>query len=160
MTDIAKEMRVARTTLYRQIGSVEEAVELIVARQLHRFLDQLVGLLAEPGGAGPETLLRAIADAVRFARSHPVVLRVLSDEPDIVGELVTGQLALYAAQVADGLTPIIGAAMDTGRLRAADPHMTAEWIVRVVAALVALPPDGDLEQLLEYALLPVLQPLP
>jgi AcrR family transcriptional regulator len=77
MTDIAKEMRVARTTLYRQIGSVEEAIALIASRQLHRFLDELVGLLARD--AGPQTFITAIADAVRFARSHPVVLRVLND---------------------------------------------------------------------------------
>jgi AcrR family transcriptional regulator len=158
MTDIAKEMKVARTTLYRQIGSVEEAIAMIASRQLHRFLDELVAGLTEPGGAGPQTFIRAIANAVRFARSHPVVLRVLSDEPDIVGELVTRELNLYAHEVADALMPIIGAAMAAGRLRTADPHVAAEWMVRVVAVLIALPPEADLDTVLEYAMVPVLTP--
>lgn len=158
MTDIAKEMNVARTTLYRQISSVPEAIALITSRQLHRFLDELGGLLATPGGTGPQAIIDAITRAVRFARSHPVVLRVLSDEPDIVGELVTRDLSAYAAQIADVLTPVIAMAMNAGLLRPGDPRLAAEWLVRVVAALVALPPQTDLERMLEYALLPVLQP--
>jgi AcrR family transcriptional regulator len=158
MTDIAREMNVARTTLYRQIGSVEEAMALIASRQFHRFLDELVGLLAGP--AGPQAFIDAIAGAVRFARSHPVALRVLSDEPDILGELVSRDLRPYAEQIAGALSPIIEAAMKAGMLRPADPHLAAEWIVRVVAALVAVPPESDLDQMLEYALLPVLEPGP
>jgi AcrR family transcriptional regulator len=156
MTDIAREMKVARTTLYRQISSVEEAMALIASRQLHHFLDGLVGLLASPSGAGPRAFLDAIAGAVRFARADPIVLRVLSEEPDIVGELVTRDIGPYATQIADALAPIVEAAMKAGMLRRADPHLAAAWIVRVVAVLVALPPEGDLDELLDYALLPAL----
>ena len=158
MTDIAKEMKVARTTLYRQIDSVEEAITLIASRQLHRFLAGLVALVAAPGGAGPETFIAATAGAVRFGRSNPVMQRVLDHEPDIVGELVTRDLGSYATQIADALTPIVDVAMKAGVLRTADPHLTAEWLVRVVAVLLAIPPESDLDEMLEYALLPVLQP--
>ena len=158
MTDIAKEMGVARTTLYRQVGSVEEAIALAVSRQLHRFLDGLVDLLMTPGGAGPHRFIAAIGAAIRFGRSNPVVLRVLEDEPDIMGALVTRDLGTYAAQIADALTPIVDVAMAAGMLRPADPHLTAEWIVRVVAVLMVIPPESDLDQMLDYALLPVLEP--
>ena len=40
MTDIAREMGVARTTLYRQVASLEAAMALMSSRQFHRFLDQ------------------------------------------------------------------------------------------------------------------------
>lgn len=152
MTDIAREMNVARTTLYRQVSSVEEAIALSASRQFYRFLDEFSGLLAGP--AGPQAFIDGIAGAVRFARSHPVVLRVLSDEPEIVGAVMTRDLSAYARQVAAALTPIIDAAMKAGMLRRADPRMTAEWLVGVVAALVGLPPESDLDQVLEYALLP------
>jgi len=158
MTDIAKEMGVARTTLYRQVGSVEEAIALAVSRQLHRFLDGLIDLLVAPGGAGPHRFIAAIGSAIRFGRSNPVVLRVLEDEPDIMGALVTRDLGSYAAQIADALTPIVDVAMSAGMLRPADPHLTAEWIVRVVAVLMVIPSESDLDQMLEYALLPVLEP--
>jgi len=51
MTDIARELGVARTTLYRQVRSLEEAVSLVASRRFHRFLDELVTLAA--GGIAP-----------------------------------------------------------------------------------------------------------
>lgn len=157
MTDIAREMHVARTTVYRQVASVEEAVALVASRQLHRFLDGLLDALAGPQGAGPSEFMRAIAGAVRFARSHPVSLRVLNDEPEIVGSLVTRDLSPYAAQVVEALAPVVSRAMAVGAIRPGDPQLAAQWLVRVVAALVALPPEGDLDALLEYGLRPVLE---
>lgn len=35
MTDIARELGVARTTLYRQVGSLEEAISLVTSRRFH-----------------------------------------------------------------------------------------------------------------------------
>jgi AcrR family transcriptional regulator len=159
MTDIAREMHVARTTLYRQVGSVEEAIALVASRRLHRFLDDLLELLEAPGEAGPEAFLRAIAGAVRFARSDPVCRRVLEDEPELLGSLVSRQLLPHAVQVAEALTPLVAGAMEAGTIRAADPALASRWLVRVVAALVALPPDdGQLDALLDYGLRPLLHP--
>jgi AcrR family transcriptional regulator len=157
MTDIAREMHVARTTLYRQVSSVEGAIALMASRQLHRFLDDLVGVLSRPGGATATDLVDAIAGAVRFARSHPVALRLLNDEPEILGSIVARDLAPYAAQIADALAPVLRRAMDGGVIRRADPRLAAGWLVRVVAVLVVLPAEGDLEGMLGYALGPVLQ---
>jgi AcrR family transcriptional regulator len=157
MTDIARELHVARTTLYRQVASVEHAIALVASRQLHRFLDDLLGVLSRPGGATAADLVDAIAGAVRFARSHPVSLRLLHDEPEILGSIVTHDLAPYAAQVAEALAPVLRHAMDGGVIRRADPDLVAQWLVRVVAVLVVLPPEGDLDAMLAYALGPVLQ---
>ena len=156
MTDIARELRVARTTLYRQVGSVEQAVALVASRQLHRFLDDLLAVLASAEGAGPVAFIEAIAGAVRFARTDPVCRRVLDDEPDLLGSLVARDLRPYATQVAEAVTPIVAAAMEAGTIRSGDPRLAAQWMVRVVAALVALPPEGDLEEMLGYALGPIL----
>jgi AcrR family transcriptional regulator len=160
MTDIAREMHVARTTLYRQVGSVEEAIALVASRQFHRFLDQLLEVLARPGGATPEDLVAAIAGAVRFTRSHPVALRVLTDEPEILGSIVARDLGPYATQIAEALAPVLGHAKDGGVIRRADPLLAAQWLVRVVAVLVALPPEDDLDRMLDYALRPVLAGAP
>jgi AcrR family transcriptional regulator len=156
MSDIAREMRVARTTLYRQVGSVEEAIALVASRQLHRFTDDLLAVLSSPEGAGPAAFVRAMAGAVRFARTDPVCRRVLEDEPDLLGSLVARDLSPYAAQVAQALTGLLAGAMEAGTIRRSDPSLTAQWMVRMVAALVALPPEGDLEELLDHGLRPLL----
>jgi AcrR family transcriptional regulator len=157
MTDLARELGVARTTLYRQVTSVEEALALVASRQVYRFLDRLVQLVLTPAAAGPDAFMGVIVDAIAFTREHPVVRRVLEDEPEIVGAVVTRDLEPFAAQVAEALQPVLAGAMDAGLVRRADPQLAAEWLVRVAAVLIVLPAPGDLGTLLDYALRPVLQ---
>src|SRR3954462_2198367 len=65
MTDIARELGVARTTLYRQIASMQEALALMSSRRFHRFLDELVELSA--AGFTAETFVQAIVRTVGSA---------------------------------------------------------------------------------------------
>ncbi len=156
MTDIAREMHVARTTLYRQVSSVEEAVALVASRQLHRMLDDLVAHLSAPGGAGAAGFIEAVAATVRFARSNPVSRRVLDDEPEILGSLLARDLGPYVSQVAEALVPVVQGAMDAGLIGGDDPLLVAQWLVRVVTVLVVLPPEDDLDAMVGYALSPLL----
>ena len=157
MSDIAKEMGVSRPTLYKQVGSVEEAMALVGARQLYSFLDQLQALLAK--GPGPETFIEMAVQAVTFTRTSPVVGRLLSYEPDLVGNVITsGQVAIYIEQVVDLVTPLLQAAMDTGAVRAGDPRLTAELAIRLCGSLMLAPTTSDLETLVRCALEPVLVP--
>jgi AcrR family transcriptional regulator len=158
MTDIAREMGVARTTLYRQVSSLEEAMALMSSRRFHQFLDELVGLSAH--GLTAATFTEVIVRTVRGVLDDPVAQRVLQDEPEAVGQYLTsGALATLAHQIAELLTPVLGAAMDAGLIRAGDPEVTAGWIVRIVIALGAVPPpDGDLERTVQAVLQPLLDP--
>lgn len=160
MTDIARELHVARTTLYRQVGSVEEAVALVASRQLHRVLDDLLAQLSEPGGASAGGFVEAVSAAVRFARANPVSRRVLEDEPDLLGSLLARDLRPLARQIADSLVPVVGGAMEAGLIGGGDPFLVAQWLVRVVAVLVVLPPEGDLRAMVEFALRPLLAATP
>jgi hypothetical protein len=73
--------------------------------------------------------------------------------------LSNGSLAALAGQVTDLLTPVVEGAMGLGLLRAADPAMTAGWVVRIVLALGAVPPPDDaLEDTVRFVLLPLLAP--
>ncbi len=158
MSDIAREMGVARTTLYRQVASLEEAMALMSSRRFHRFLDELITLAAE--GLSAETFVQAIVRTVRQALHDPIVERILHDEPDIVGRYLSdGSLATLAGQIAELLTPVLAAAMAGGLLRPSDPALAAGWVVRIVLALGAVPPpDDDLEATVRFVLLPLLAP--
>ena len=158
MTDIAREMGVARTTLYRQVTSLEEAMALMSSRRFYRFLDEVVALSAQ--GISAETFVTVIVRTVRTAISDPVIQRILHDEPEILGDyLSTGSVAALAEQIASLLTPVLHAAMGTGLIRASDPAMAAGWIVRIVLALgVVPPPDDELEATVRFILQPMLDP--
>jgi AcrR family transcriptional regulator len=157
MTDIANEMGVARTTLYRQVPSLEEALALVSSRRFHRFLDGLVEVSAQ--GIDAELFVQIIVRAVRSTLADPVAQRILHNEPHLVGEYVTsGSLTVLAGQIAELLTPVVRTAMRTGLLRKTDPAMTAGWIVRIVFALCAVPPpDDQLEETVRFVLHPMLK---
>jgi AcrR family transcriptional regulator len=154
MTDIARDMGVARSTLYRHFSSVEEAAWTLLARESYRFFDRFGQVVAS--GAGPDAVVELATEFVRFASTHPVVARLLHEEPDFVGRVVSrhfAQLVDYAAAV---VTPLVETAMAAGVLRRRDPARLAQWMGRVVAICILAPPEGDLEGLLEEMLLPVL----
>ena len=158
MADIARERGVARTTLYRQVASLEEAMALVLSRRFHRFLDELIELSAH--GISPETFVRVIVRTVRTALADPVAQRILHDEPELLGGYLTsGSLAVLGAQITDLLTPVLRTAMGMGAIRMSEPAMVAGWIVRIVLGLGALPaPDDELESTIRFALLPLLDP--
>lgn len=158
MSDIARELGVARTTLYRQVASLEEAMALMSSRRFHRFLDELMALTAQ--GISAETFVQVIVRTVRSALDDPVVQRILNDEPELLGRyLSNGSLSALAGQITDLLTPVLRAAMGTGLVRMGDPALAAGWIVRVVLALGAVPPpDDELEATVRYVLVPMLDP--
>jgi AcrR family transcriptional regulator len=157
MSDIAREMGVARTTLYRQVSSLEEAMALVSSRRFHRFLDKLLELSAEDLDA--ETFIQVIVRSVRMTLAEPVVQRLLHDEPEILGDYLTsGSIAALVHQITELITPAVGTAMGSGLLKMSDPAMAAGWIVRVVLVLTAVPaPDDELEATVRFVLQPMLE---
>jgi AcrR family transcriptional regulator len=160
MAQVAREMGVSRATLYRQVGSLEDAIALMSSRRFHRFLDELVELSAV--GINADTFVHVIVRTDRAALADPVVQRILHDEPELLGRYLSGgSLAVLAGQVTDYLTPIVAAAMGAGLVRRSDPATAAGWLVRIVLALGAVPPpDDELEQAVRAVLLPLLDPGP
>ena len=158
MSDIARELGVARTTLYRQVSSIEEATALVSSRRLHRFLDKLTDL--GDRGLDPEAFVQVIVRTLRMTLAEPVMQRLLRDEPEILGGYLTsGAVAALVAQISGLLTPVLRQAMGAGLIRASDPALASEWIVRIVLVLTAVPaPDDELEATVRFVLLPMLEP--
>lgn len=155
MTDLAKEMGVARSTLYRSFSSVEEAAWALLARESWRFFDAF-GTLVASGEGGPEAVVALAAEFVRFTSTHPVMARLLHDEPEFVGRVVTHHFSALVDTAAAVVTPLVSAAMDAGTIRRRDPARLAQWMGRVVAICILAPPGEDLDGLLQEMLLPLL----
>lgn len=154
--DIARELGISRTTVYRQVGTVEQAARLLLARELHRFLAHLPAVLA--GAVGPETVTRLLAAVVVFAREHPVLAKVLADEPELIGPFLTSDLHALVDRVSTIATPLLDRAMDAGLVHRRDPAVLAEFLVRTTISLALAPPSGDLAGFLDQTVLPVLAP--
>ena len=154
--DIARELRVDRTTVYRQVGNVDRIVQLLMARELHRLIEALPESVR--GLEGPEVIVDVLATVVSYGRNHPVLAKVLADEPELIGPfLVTEALPMIDA-IAALIAPILGAAMAAGELARRDPLAVAHGLVRMCLSYLLAPPPGDLTASLSELLIPALTP--
>jgi AcrR family transcriptional regulator len=154
--DVARELRVNRATVYRQIGNVDQQVRLLLARDLHRLLASLPGALS--GATGPEAIVELLDAIVTYAREHPVLVKVLADEADLIGPFLVSDMPDLVGRVAAAITPLLDAAMAGGLLARRDPVVVAEWVVRLGVSLILAPPPGDLSRFIAELLVPALSP--
>lgn len=154
--DVATELRVNRTTVYRQVGNVESMLRLLTARDLHRLLDDAYRRI-DPRTASPETLVAALAALVEVIRAHPVVAKVLADERELIGAGLD-EVPDVLGRVAAAMVPVLQAAMDAGHLARRDPVVVAEWLARIGGSAVVAPPPGDLSSFFAELIVPALDP--
>jgi AcrR family transcriptional regulator len=156
LPDIARELGVSRTTVYRRAGSIERLASLLLARELHALLASLPDLLE--GVEGPQTLTRLLAGVAQFCRDHPVVSKVLADEPELIGSFLERQLPSVIEQVRLASEPLLTIAMDRGLIRRCQPGPLAELLVRVLVSCIIVPPSWDIGGFLDQTLVPLLEP--
>jgi AcrR family transcriptional regulator len=153
--DVAAELKVNRTTVYRQVGNVESMIRLLSARELHRLLGEVHRAI--DGMLGPETVVDVLVRVVELVRAHPVVAKVLADERELIG-LGLDDIPEMLGRIAAAIVPPLELAMEAGLLARRDPIVVAEWLARVAGSTVVAPPPGDLADFFRVFLVPVLQP--
>lgn len=156
MPDIAREIGVSRTTVYRQVGSIDNLLWMLASREAHRLIATLPGISRRLDG--PQTLVKLMASTIMQIQGNPVVSKVLSDEPDVVGPLLASDLNRILGEATEIATPLLAAAMRAGMLAEHDPATTANWLVRIAVSLIVSPPAGDLDAFLSEILVPALTP--
>lgn len=152
--DIADEVGVSRSTVYRRVGAVEDCARALLSRELHRLL---VSLSPEASAVdSPNDVVEILARVATFAREHPVLDKVLADESDLVGPFLVDEISQLIARVAAFAAPFLESAMERGALRRHDPAVLAEWLVRITVSVILAPPPRDLQVFLGDVLLPAL----
>jgi AcrR family transcriptional regulator len=152
--DVARELRVDRTTVYRQVGNVDRIVRLLMARELHRLLEALPDSVR--GLEGPDVIVDVLATVVAFGRNHAVLTKVLADEPELIGPVLVSEAPPMLDAIARLIAPILASAMDAGELPRRDPEAIAQLLVRLTLSCLLAPPPGDLADTLAQLLVPAL----
>jgi AcrR family transcriptional regulator len=154
--DVADEVGVNRVTVYRQVGTVRDMTHLLFERELQRSLPDVTGWASADDAV--TALVSLLAEVVRVFRAHPVLTKVIEDEPHLLGPYLLRDLPEVlgrSAYVSEGL---LTWAMEGGRLARRDPARVGEWIARVLVTAVLAPPEGSLEEFFDEGLRPLLQP--
>jgi AcrR family transcriptional regulator len=154
--DVARELGVDRTTIYRQLGTIDQQARLLAAREIHRLLLTLPARTPPPVSA--QSVIETMASVIDDIRTHPVMAKVLADDTNTIPLSSLAILPPLLAHVTAVLAPMLRLAMDIGALAPRDPTILAEWLIRLVVTLVLVPPLGDLRAFLSEVLLPALTP--
>lgn len=156
LSDIARELGVAPSTVYRKVGTVEQAALLVAAREGHRLLERMPQVIA--GIEDCRMITVFLAEGVVTMARNPMVARLLRDDADWLGRMATRRLDEALAVSAAVAAPLLASAMDLGIVRRQDPDVLAHWVCRIGMAALVAPPPGELLENLDALLLPVLAP--
>lgn len=142
LEDVAREAAVSRQTVYRYFGSRDALISATILREEETFIAAIVTAADRHEELRP-TLEAAIAQALRSAREHPLLDRLLEAEPEaLLPFLTTGRGPVLSAA-----RPVIEELL-ANRL----PHLTerelgriADMSTRLIISYTINPPDDDVD---------------
>ena len=164
MEDIARRAGVSRMTVFRRFASKQRLVEIVIAREVHRGMQEL-DLLWEGAETLEDRLVAGFEFAGRYVRGHPLFDRLLRSEPDVLLPPLTLDggpvLELYRSLIANRLQ----AEVNAGRAATSDIDGVAEVIARLAISLlltrdgtITLEDPNSVRRLVNLTVLPMLQP--
>lgn len=146
LEDVAREAHVSRQTVYRYFGSRDALVTAMILREEESFIATVTQAAAEHTDVRP-AFEAAIAIALRLAREHPLLDRLLATEPEsLLPFLTTGSGPLLSAgrPVLERLVAERLPDVPRQRIRRA-----ADVTSRVFISYAINPPDVGLDELAE-----------
>jgi TetR/AcrR family transcriptional regulator, repressor for uid operon len=164
MEDVARRAGVSRMTIFRRFTSKQGLVQVVIAREVRRGMEEL-DLLWESAETLEDRLVAGFEFAGRYVRGHPLFDRLLRSEPEVLLPPLTLDggpvLELYRSLIADRLQ----AEVNAGRAASTDIDGVAEVIARLAISLLltrdgTITPDDphSIIRLVKLTLLPMLQP--
>lgn len=158
--DIAREMGINRTTVYRVLGTKDQIFPLLVAREVHRLIERAVAISergARDGLVGADVLVELLASSIEHVRDNPTIAKLLADEPELVGGFMRDGIPSVIDRFSKALGPLLLNAMNAGVLAESDPHLMTEWMVRIGLSLLFAPPATDLRRFLAAGVRPLFE---
>ncbi len=164
MEDVARRAGVSRMTVFRRFSSKRRLVEVVIAREVRRGMQEL-DLLWEGGQTLEDRLVTGFEFAGRYVRDHPLFDRLLRSEPEVLLPPLTLDggpvLELYRSLIARRLQ----AEVNAGRAASTDIDGVAEVIARLAISLlltregtITLDDPHSVRRLVNLTLIPMLQP--
>lgn len=135
---IAERAGVGRVTVFRRFGSKERLVELVLARELRRFLasvQRLFTTVEDPG----ERVVEAFVLCVREARANPLVARPAASEPGLMLEQLSSGSPAPMELGRRFVAAHLRAARDAKLVPELDADEVADVLVRLAISYVLVP---------------------
>jgi AcrR family transcriptional regulator len=142
MTDVGERSGVGRATIFRRFGSKQTVIDRMLQRELRKFVGDLINASAECETRS-DVLTELLVQAVSFARTNPVVRRLVASEPERLVQFARSE---------ESASMLIARALILGLVKRFEGASTAphemEHVADVVAHLAigyALVPNSSLD---------------
>ncbi|MCG5214293.1 TetR/AcrR family transcriptional regulator [Streptosporangium sp. KLBMP 9127] len=150
MEEVARRAGVSRITVYRRFPRRDDLVEAVIMRELRGFLAAFDAVVS-PLPTLEEQLVEGFVVTLRHVRGHPLLTRVLADEPD----LLLPYLTVGAGPGLDLATDFLIERAARFGVPAEEAAPVAETCVRLALSFVLTPggrvPLGEEEQARRFA---------
>jgi AcrR family transcriptional regulator len=139
---VAREAGVSRQTLYRYFGSRDALISATVLREEEAFIAAMVAAADHHREFRP-ALEAAIAQALRSARAHPLLDRLLATEPDALLPFLT----MGRGPVLSAAKPVVRDLLAARLDHLTDPELSriAEAATRLIVSYAISPADDDID---------------
>ncbi|HEY5852901.1 MAG TPA: TetR/AcrR family transcriptional regulator [Aldersonia sp.] len=131
IAEIARRAGVSRPTVYRRWPDTRSIVADLLTREI---------ALARPSATGTgtsrEQLVRMVVETVESVRTHPLFVKILRSDPDLLLTYIVERLGTSQRAILDRLVPAIEAGHVDGSIRAGDPLAIATMLLLMAQSVV------------------------
>ncbi len=139
--DIARRAGIDRVTVYRRVGSKDDVIQAVLAREARRLIDQ-IGAATASLPTLEQRIATAFAAAVLHIRRNALFNRMVALDGDVVLPRITTQATPLLMLGIAATVALLDRAQEDGLLDpVADPQGISEVLIRLVHSF-ALTPTG------------------
>lgn len=138
MEDVAKRAGMGRATLYRRFSEKDQLFKAVIFRDLQRSLLIIEEAIKEMGSA-VDALLESFVLFCRMTNGNELLQRLLKSEPDHVLPYLTTDFEVIMSFSRQYLAMQLERGQKPGHIRAGDPQVMAEMMLRLTQSLMLSP---------------------
>lgn len=120
LTDVARRAGVSRMTVYRRFGDVDSLVAALMTREFAAVLHEAIAAGAHEPTVREQVATGATEGVMRLA-AHPLCLRLLDVDPELMLPYVVARTGAFQHLVLDAFGALLARGMDEGSIRRTDP---------------------------------------
>ncbi len=127
MTDVAREAGVSRMTLYRRYADVTSLLQALMTREFTQVLENVEAEVAALPSARERLVAAAVGGVARLTR-HPLFLRVVDVDPELLLPYITTRRGAFQRAVVGAMEARVAEGVAEGSIAADDPAAAARTI--------------------------------
>ncbi len=135
VSEVARRAGVSRMTVYRRYPDGAALIRALMAREFGAVLTRALDEVGECASAG-ERLVEAVTRMLELLIEHPLLLRLLAVDPELLLPYVTGSPGRFQHNARATLRAAIAAGQVDGSVRAGDPVLLAATVETAGRGLV------------------------